>query len=327
MKSWDDLSGRGRKSYEETTAWRIRQELLPPAMRIDSPPREEWLDVGRFRVHLDVHGPADAPATLVILHGGGGNGRLLAHYGQVAAAAGFRAVAPDLPGYGLSMARPRRSITYEDWRAVAAAVVEHAASSGRPVLVLGLSMGGMVAYDAAARTGVPFMVIATCLLDARRPEVQRQLVRWPWLAPVNRAMFALRVASDRLPIPMGWTSRMSGISNDRALTKSIARDRLAGGTWMPGRWVRTYMNAAPAIHPRDFDVCPVVLAHPAEDRWTSPELSEAFLAGLHRVPTRLVMLEGAGHFPIEDPGRSQLDELLTASLHEVADPSGQVRAP
>lgn len=306
-----------RRSYAATTSWRERQELLPKPMRTVTPPREEWLGVGRFDVHLDVHGRDDAPATLVVLHGGGGNGRLLAHYGQVAAAAGFRAALPDLPGYGLTAARPKRTVTYEDWRDVAAAVVEHAAGSG-PVVVLGLSMGGMVAYDAAVRTRVPSELVVTCLLDARRREVQRQLVRWPWLASVTRALFRLRAVADRLPVPMGWTSNMTGIANDRALARSIARDRLAGGTWMPGRWVRGYLEAAPLAAPEDFDVCPVVLAHPGEDRWTATELSTSFLRRLTRVATSLVMLDGAGHFPIEEPGRGVLDALLVDALHRSA---------
>ena len=67
----------------------------------------------------------------------------------------------------------------------------------------------------------------------------------------------------------------------------------------------------------DFDVCPVVLAHPADDRWTSPELSEPFLTSMEKVPTRLVLLERAGHFPVEEPGREQLDDLLVTSLRQI----------
>ena len=312
-----------RRSYAATTSWRERQELLPASMRTTTPPREEWLGVGRFDVHLDVHGRDDAPATLVVLHGGGGNGRLLAHYGQVAAAAGFRAVAPDLPGYGLTAARPKRRVTYEDWRDVAAAVVEYAAGSG-PVVVLGLSMGGMVAYDAAVRTRIPSELVVTCLLDARRREVQRQLVRWPWMAPVTRALFRLRPVADRLPVPMGWTSNMTGIANERGLARSIARDRLAGGTWMPGRWVRGYLEAAPLVAPDEFDACPVVLAHPGEDRWTAMELSASYLRRITRVPTRLVVLEGAGHFPVEEPGHTELNRLLVDSLNRAGDSDHEV---
>lgn len=304
-----------RVSYEQTSAWRTRQQLLPEPMRIAASPREDWIDIGPFRVHFDVHGSDKAPATVVLLHGGGGNGRLLAHYGQVAASAGFRAVAPDLPGYGLTQAAPKRKVVYGDWRNVAAGSVTHVAEqTGKPVVVLGLSMGGMLAWDAAALTGKASAVLATCLMDPRRRDVQRKLVRWPWLAPVTRALFRVRPISDRAVVPMGWTSNMAGIANDPAVTRSIVRDRLAGGTWMPGRWVRTYLTAEPVIAPADFTTCPVTLAHPADDRWITPELSVPFLESLTGVKTHYELLEGAGHFPLEEPGRSRFDELIVQTL-------------
>lgn len=286
-------------------------------MRVTAAPREEWLQVGRFDVHLDAHGSVDAPATLVLLHGGGGNGRLLAHYGQLAAAWGYAAVAPDLPGYGLTDARPKRRVVYDDWRAVAAGVVDHVASRG-PVVVLGLSMGGMLAYDAAALTGAVDSLVVTCLMDARRADVQRKLVRWPWMASLVRWSMTLGPLMDRVPVPMGLTSNMAGIANDSAVTRSIVRDRLAGGTWMPGRWVRTYLTAELITEPDAFTVCPVTLAHPAEDRWTTPDLSVPFLTSLTGVETRLEMLSGCGHFPLEEPGRTQLDTILIEVLAAVS---------
>src|SRR4051812_296462 len=45
--------------------------------------------------------------------------------------------------------------------------------------------------------------------------------------------------------------------------------------------------------------CPVLLVHPAADRWTDVSISLPFFEGL-RVPKRLVMLENAGHFPVEE---------------------------
>src|SRR4051812_48918474 len=73
-------------------------------MRLDpaNVPTEEWLTVGRFAVHLDCMRRPEAAATLVLVHGGGGNGRLLAPYAAFASAAGYETIAPDLPGYGLT---------------------------------------------------------------------------------------------------------------------------------------------------------------------------------------------------------------------------------
>jgi Tripartite tricarboxylate transporter family receptor len=58
----------------------------------------QWLRVGQFSIHLDCWRRPQARASLVLVHGGGGNGRLLAPYGVMAAGAGYEVVAPDLPG-------------------------------------------------------------------------------------------------------------------------------------------------------------------------------------------------------------------------------------
>ena len=51
---------------------------------------------------------------------------------------------------------------------------------------------------------------------------------------------------------------------------------------------------------------PVLLAHPGADRWTPAELSDALFARLAG-PKRFVMLEGCGHYPLEEPGLGQLE--------------------
>jgi alpha-beta hydrolase superfamily lysophospholipase len=288
---------------------------LPP----DRIPCEERLRIGRFDVHVDRHGPVDAPATLVLVHGGGGNGRLLSPYGRIAADHGFAAVAPDLPGYGLTQQRRKRSIVYEDWRAVLSAVVEDVARRSKaPVVIFGLSMGGMLAYDAAARTGVPSALIASCLLDPSLPEVRRQLVRAPWLATVTEWALRAPRLTDQGVVKMNLVSNMAAIANDPRIARALSQDPQAGGAWMPGRWIRTFLTAEPETRPEAFDVCPVVLAHPADDRWTDVSVSRPFFDRLTATPTELVMLPGAGHFPIEAPGRDVLANLLVEQLRTAA---------
>jgi pimeloyl-ACP methyl ester carboxylesterase len=109
----------GSEGYARDDAgWRRLQPLLPALLRLQAryAPRGRWLPVGRFTVRLDRHGDDQAPACVVLVHGAGGNGRLLACYGQMAAAAGFAAVAPDLPGYGVTRTPGKRRLVYEDWR-------------------------------------------------------------------------------------------------------------------------------------------------------------------------------------------------------------------
>ncbi|WP_433334285.1 hypothetical protein [Spirillospora sp. CA-294931] len=63
------------------------------------------------------------------------------------------------------------------------------------------------------------------------------------------------------------------------------------------------------MEPEDFTACPVLMAHPAADRWTPVRLSLPFFERLAS-PKRLVMLEKCGHLPVEDPGLTQLADAL-----------------
>ena len=308
-----------RPTYATDTGWRRIQALLPDGLRLDPSraPTEEWLALGAFSVHLDCWRQPGAPATLVLVHGGGGNGRLLACYGAMAAAAGHDVIAPDLPGYGLTRVPNKRALVYEDWRDTVAGVLEaEARRAERPIVVFGLSMGGMLAYDAAARTGIPNGLVATCLLDPRDPAVRRSMARQPWMVPLMEPLLsAVPMLTDPLPVPMRMAGNMRGIANDPALAQAIASDPRAGGTWMPARFLRTFINSGPVVAPEAFDVCPVLLLHPADDRWTDISVTRPFFERL-RVPKRLVMLDNAGHLPVEEPGATQLRTALLDFLAE-----------
>jgi alpha-beta hydrolase superfamily lysophospholipase len=266
-------------------------------MRLDpaNQPSEEWLSVGPFSVHLDCMRRPEAPATLVLVHGAGGNGRMLAPYAAMAAAAGYETVAPDLPGYGLTQAPNRGAIRFEDWRDVLAAVLEaQECRSTAPIVVFGGSVGGMLAYDATVRTRIPAGLVATCFFDAREPANRRSGSRWPWMGPVlEPLMLNLPAFAQGLPLPMRLLINMRGVSNDPVLSEAIATD------------------------PETFDVCPVLLTHPGDDRWTDVAISRPFFDRL-KVPKQLVMLGNAGHLPIEEPGASELRAALLGFLAERA---------
>jgi hypothetical protein len=80
----------------------------------------------------------------------------------------------------------------------------------------------------------------------------------------------------------------------------------------------------------------VWLVHPGADRWTPLSLSRAFFDRI-AAPKRLVVLDAAGHYPVETPGIHQLadafaeirDELTSGPdrpVGEVTPPGGQVTA-
>src|SRR5215471_4973995 len=93
-----------RPSYAVLPNWRRVCNALPERLRVPEPwpVQEEWLTVGPFNDHLD-RWSAEAPkASVIIVHGVGGNGRMLGLYGHTCWSLGYDAVAPDLPGYGLT---------------------------------------------------------------------------------------------------------------------------------------------------------------------------------------------------------------------------------
>jgi alpha-beta hydrolase superfamily lysophospholipase len=208
-------------------------------------------------------------------------------------------------------------LVYEDWRGVAAGVLEaQARRSERPIVIFGVSVGGMLAYDATARSRIPRGLAATCLLDLRDPMVRRSMVRWPWMAALIGPMLSgIPAVTDLLPVPMRLAGNMRGVANDPELARAIGRDPRAGGNWMPGRFLRTFVNAEPLVRPEAFDICPVLLAHPADDRWTDVSISRSFFDRLP-VAKRLVMLGNAGHLPVEEPGATQLSAALLDFLAE-----------
>ncbi|MFF9481161.1 hypothetical protein [Streptomyces sp. NPDC014733] len=67
---------------------------------------------------------------------------------------------------------------------------------------------------------------------------------------------------------------------------------------------------APAVEPEEFDACPVLLTPPAEDRWSPLHLSTPLLSRITRVPVGTVLLDGAGHYPLEEPGLTQMQDAI-----------------
>jgi alpha-beta hydrolase superfamily lysophospholipase len=100
-------------------------------------------------------------------------------------------------------------------------------------------------------------------------------------------------------------------ANDPALIALINADPLGGN-----HVLRSVLEMRPVIEPEQFDLCPLLLAQPLADRWTTLEASKPFFDRI-KGPKELVLLQNCGHFPLEEPGVSQLREALLAFLARV----------
>ena len=109
---------------------------------------------------------------------------------------------------------------------------------------------------------------------------------------------------------MSLASKMSALANDPGAMKVFMKDRTSAANWVSVRFLAGYMNYAPAVEPTDFDACPVLLTQPAEDRWTPHHLSLPVLSRITKVPVDTVMLDNAGHYPLEEPGLQQMQDAI-----------------
>ena len=100
--------------YRDLSSWLTYKAILASEfnLAVDLEPAEKWERVFGHDVHIDEwpafgdSGPGTAErvrlGTVIFVHGGGGNGRILAPFAQRAAEFGWCVLAPDLPGFGLT---------------------------------------------------------------------------------------------------------------------------------------------------------------------------------------------------------------------------------
>lgn len=306
-------------TYDELTLWKRYQLYFPEALRSTaaSTPREEWWRWRGLDVHLDRMPAPAGGLKVIVLHGVGAYGRVMAPAAVLAQQHGYETVAPDLPGYGLTRVPPH-SLDYDLWIDCVCDLIDaELARDAKPIVLFGVSLGGILAYQAAARSRKVVGLVATTLADPREPDVRRGFARTPLLGSAGLWLLdKLSFLLDGLPLPVKLVSKMHRISNQKALSALCMADRMGGGAWVPARFFRTMMNAAPDLEPEQFDVCPVLLAHPGADRMTDIAFSRRFFDRLS-AKKRLVVLENASHMPTEHPGIDQLEAGVLQFLGEL----------
>lgn len=315
------------QSYRQQCYWKNYQSFFPSHARVDdaNAPAEEWFDWRGNAIHLDRYRNDAASVTVIVAHGAGGYGRLFAPIGHLLHHAGYEVVAPDLPGYGLSAVN-NTVVSYQAWVELLGDLVlaEHR-RRGRPIVLCGASMGGYLAYLATAALSTTLGgavnpvagIIATTLADPRLELTRKQFARNALVQKAGLPLLPLLTAvAASLRLPIKWFTKMNAMSNNPKLAKLVAADRLGGGARLPIRFMHSIFTIKPAIEPEQFDVCPLLLAHPAQDRWTDIASSKLFFDRL-KCEKSLVLLENCGHFPIENPGVEMLEWVCKSFLEKV----------
>ncbi|MEN0000168.1 MAG: alpha/beta hydrolase [Pseudomonadota bacterium] len=299
-------------SYDGSESWQTYRALVEDqfGVPIERTPAETWRLVRAHDLHIDEWDPEGvAKGTLILVHGGGGNGRVLAPFADFAAGLGWRVLAPDLPGYGLTRPAPDYRWDYDEWPAI---IAELADEADGPVVLMGLSVGGMTAAFAAEMADKVRGVIATTLLDMSDPTIFARSARWRLLGSLSLIGFKLMPwIIDRVALPLRYAAPMHAMSDNKQMAEFFAHDPLLGGLWVPSRFFRT-------MHKRKVGRietgCPVLLVHPGADVWTPADLSLQALDQFEPPKDHVVLTNGS-HLPLERPA---IDELRDHVRHFLA---------
>jgi alpha-beta hydrolase superfamily lysophospholipase len=302
------------KYFRNSPSWTNYRAILAEEFGIllTTEPEECYRVIRGHNVRIDQWSPSDiAKGTLILVHGGGGNGRILAPLAEPFAQRGWKVLAPDLPGYGLTRPEPGYTGEYAEWPAV---ISEIADAEPGPTVLIGLSMGGLTAFMAAQMSRNVNGVIATTLLDLSDPTVFVHAARWNWLGRLSLlSMAVMPWLFDRLVMPLSLVTPLAAMSGNRRMQAYFENDPFIGKSWKAARFFRM-------VHQTRIENwalrCPLLLVHPGQDVWTPTELS---LAVYERIQTEKCFLElsNGSHLPVEAPANVELICEADRFLNEV----------
>lgn len=299
--------------YINDNSWKELQILLPLKNQIDqiTKPTEKYVEINGMQIHIDDYNEK-SKTSIIVLHGVGGNGRLVSFFAVPLARAGYNVLCPDLPGYGYS--KYDRSISYTDWIDVGSKLVEEEISKGKNVFVIGLSAGGMLAYNVACKHQEINGLIFTNILDNREKEVRYYSAKNEFQAKYGiRLLNMIPHFFRNVKVPISMVTNMNGLVNNKEILKVLLKDKVGAGSKVNVNFLLSMMNSKPIIEPDKFKKVPVLLVHPGNDLWTPVKISELFYNRIASNKIK-VILENAGHFPVEEPGLTQMETAISDFL-------------
>ena len=250
---------------------------------------------------------SDQP-TILMLHGGGQNRFSWKNTGQILADRGFHVIGLDARGHGDSDRAPNAEYTVDAFARDVAAVLTQI---GRPVALIGASMGGLTGIVAARRAG-PAVVTKLVLVDVvpRFESVGTHRIRDFMTRHVD-GFDSLDQAADAIAEYLPHRRRPSNVDG---LTKNL---RHRDGRWY-WHWDPAFVTSAgddpfvevDRLEQSAIDLrIPILLIRGKLSDVVSPEGVEDFLAKVPRA--EFVELSDAGHTAAGDDNDAFSDAVVS----------------
>ncbi len=304
--------------------WWLRLKLRPSG---DDPQHQRGTEHRRIvrpdgsEIHIEFHGPADGPP--IILTSGWGATATEWYYLRRQLGDRFRLIAWDMPGLGLSKSAANKDCTLAKFADDLRAVLGEA--GGRPALLLGHSIGGMIVLEFCKRfpEDLNDRVAGLALVHTSHTNPLRMTkTRWiaaPLQKPIIEPLAHLMIWLSPLVWVMNLFSYLNG-SSHRGNHKQLFDGTETWGQldfvtkYVPYVWPATYARGmlgmfhwdATATLPRI--TVPTLVVAGAADRITLPEASAIIL---NNCPSaKLVTLSPAGHMGLIERHAEFGQELL-----------------
>ncbi len=236
-------------------------------------------------------------AALAIVHGYAEHSGRYAHVGEALAGRGYAVFAFDLRGHGRSEG-PRAFVrSFGAYLADLRVFLDRvsAAAPGRPLVLLGHSMGGTVV--ALAAVAAPPPVEGVLLSGAGLTLAGAPL-------PLQAAMLALGRLAPRLPLRR---LAAADVSRDPDVVRRYAEDPLVYRGRMRAGLVAAMIRAVRRIDAGMEDVTlPLLIMHGTADALTQPEGSRELYRRARSADKTLKLYEGLYHEILNEPERAQV---------------------
>lgn len=279
--------------------------------QVDDEPGVErvTLSLGAATLSTLVAGPEDGEAV-VLLHGIPASAELWGGVLPRLAEAGYRAWAPDLPGYGGT----RRPLDADHGLAAAAELLaswlgeEESPSPASPVWLVGHDLGGAVAQMLAVRHPdlLRGLVLSDTVVEDGWPVTPIRLFR----ALARLGLYPFLAALGLVPNPYAWRELRKGFSNPAVCDRETARRVFWDAKVRDPEGRRAFAHHLSDLDPSEtVEVAPQLakLELPVLLLWGKGDVFQPFEASGERLAELLPeptvrLLEGAGHFaPLERP--------------------------